>query len=450
MDETEYYSREEALVGYYGVCRYLDDRYDMLLNPDVRLKNNIEWFKNERYQLLDFLTEEEVIALSSKVKNRLQAEANLAHKQSNRWGFVCMATGAGKSKTAIDAIKSLVDFKPEAKVLIIVPTTKLRDKTWKNEFKEWGVDYIWDINVEKVCYASLAKKSGCEYDFVVMDELHNLTEASSGFFMFNTVKTCMGLTATPPDDQFKRMLLEKYKLQMVYEITLDEAVKLGVVAPYEITVIQTDLDAIRANVKAGSKLKQFLTTEANNYAYYAKIENSDRPEDQVKVNKFFYIRRMQFIYSLNSKLEYAKHILWEYIPESLRTIIFCGTTTHADKLADSVYHSKRKKGDTGYDDFVNKITNRLACVEALNEGDNLPDVDVAFIVQLNSSRLDLIQRMGRILRFRFGHVGKIIILCAKGTVDAKWVRLALLGLDTSKIRWIDYNDLIEGREVLTF
>lgn len=450
MIGLDYYSREEALVGYYAICRYLDDRYDMYLNPKVWLKENVAWFKAIREAVIDYLTEDEIKVLSSKVKNRLQAEAGLAHKRANRWGLICMATGTGKSKTAIDAIKLLVQHNSSARILIIVPTTKLRDKTWKNEFKEWGVDYIWDINVEKVCYASLAKKSGCEYDFVVMDEVHNLTEASSGFFMYNTIKTCMALTATPPENQFKQMLFEKYSLQMLYEITLDEAVDLGVVAPYEITVIQTNLDAIRANVKAGNKLKQFLTTEASNYAYYKKIEDSERPEDQAKVNKFFYIRRMQFIYSLNSKLEYAQHLLREYIPESLRTIIFCGTTDHADRLANSVYHSKRKKSDTGYDDFVNKITNRISCVEALNEGDNLPDVDVAFIVQLNSNRLDLIQRIGRILRFRVGHVGKIIILCAKDTVDAKWVRLALLGLDTNKIRWIQYNDLIEGKEVLTF
>jgi len=159
---------------------------------------------------------------------------------------------------------------------------------------------------------------------------------------------------------------------------------------------------------------------------------------------------MRFIYDLNSKFEAAKNLLDYFIPNSLRTLIFCGSTKHADRLSDSIYHSKRKKGDTGYDDFVNYRTNRLACVEALNEGDNIPNVDIAFIAQLNSNRLDLIQRIGRILRFRPGHVGKIVILCVKGTVDAKWTRLAISGLDESKIRWIDYKDILEGKEQLGF
>lgn len=450
MEDLAFYSRDEALISYYTLSRYLDDRYDMLLNPDVRLKKNIEWFKDLRDDLLEFLFESEIKALSSKVKNRLQAEANLAHKEANRWGLVCMATGTGKSKTAIDAIKTLISFNPDARILVVVPTAKLRDKTWKEEFKVWDAEGIWELNVEKICYASLSKIKETHYDFVVMDEVHNLTEKSSDFFQFNTIKTCMALTATPPESQLKQMLLDKYKLDVIYEISLDEAVDLGVVAPYEITVIQTELDRVRANVEAGSKVKRFMVTEAGNYSYYAKIENSERPEDQAKINKFFYIKRMQFIYKLNSKLESAKHLLEEFIPHDKRTIIFCGSTSHADKLADSVYHSKRKKGDTGYDDFVNQITNRLSCVEALNEGDNLPNVDIAFIEQLNSNRLDLIQRIGRILRFRVGHTGKIIILCAKDTVDAKWVRLALLGLNPNKIRWIDYNDLVDDKEQLIF
>jgi superfamily II DNA or RNA helicase len=416
----------------------------------VRLKDNIKWFSEVRTSILEYLTDEQVKSLSSKVKNRLQYEANQAHKLSNRWGLICMATGTGKSKVAIDAIKTLVGFRPESRILIVVPTAKLRDKTWKDEFAVWGAEQIWKDSVEKICYASLSKKEGSYYDLVIMDEVHNLTEKSSDFFQYNEVKTCMALTATPPESQLKRMLFDKYRLDMVYEITLDEAVDLGVVAPYEITVIQTELDNINANVKAGTKVRQFYVTEANNYAYYARIENSERPEDQVKVNKFFYIRRMQFIYKLQSKLKVAQILLEKYIPQDKRTIIFCGSTDHADKLAENVYHSNRKKGDTGYDNFVNQIANRLACVESLNEGDNLPNVDIAFIEQLNSNRLDLIQRIGRILRFRVGHTGRIIILCAKNTVDAKWIKLALLGLDTNKIKWIDYKDLIEGKESLTF
>lgn len=450
MYPVDYYTREEALVGYYSLCRYLDDRYDMALNPDVWLKKNISWFGQARNAIIDFLTEDEIKSLSSKTKSRLQAEANLAHRNSNRWGLICMATGTGKSKTAIDAIISLVNFKPDAKILIVVPTAKLRDKTWKNEFIDWKVEHIWEHNVEKICYKSLHKEDNVEYDFVVLDEVHNLTERAGEFFDYDFVNTryCMALTATPPENRFKQMLLSKLRLQLIYEITLDEAVQLGVVAPYEITVIQTELDSIRRNVQIKTKTKNFYVSESKNYEYYASIENSDDPKVKLRANKFFYINRMRFIYNLNSKFEAAQWLLKNVIPQDKRTLIFCGSIDHADRLCLNTYHSK--SGTEGYNKFIGKKVNRLACVEALNEGDNIPNVDIAFIDQLNSNGQDLIQRIGRIIRYEVGHTGKIIILCVKNTVDAKWTVNALAGLDKSKVRWIEYKDILEGKETLTF
>lgn len=445
---TEITSREQAVLTYNSLSRFLDDRYDMVVNPSVRLVNNVTWFSGLRALLLDHLEDEELQRLTFKVKSRLQAEANLLHRYAGRWGLICMATGVGKSKTAIDAIKSLVAFKPDAKVLIVVPTTKLRDVTWMDEFKEWGAEEIWNANVTKICYASMHKINGEVYDFIVLDEVHNLTEKSAEFFTFNTVSSCMALTATPPENTLKQLLLSKLKIELVYQITLDDAVELGVVAPYEITVIQTELDAVRRNVEAGRKDKRFFTTEFKNYEYYASIENSEDPNVRMKATKHFYINRMRFIYNLNSKLEAAQWLLQNIIPFNRRTLIFCGSIKHAEKLCLHSYHSK--SGTEGYDKFIAMEIDRMSCVEALNEGHNIPEVDIAFIDQLNSNGLDLIQRIGRIIRFRVGHVGRIIILCVKGTVDEKWVRRAVDNLDKTKIRWVEYKDIVSGKEVLTF
>lgn len=430
---------------YELLCSLLDERVP---ERALSLKNNISWFAQERRSIIDSLTEDQTKTLSSKVKSRLQWEANMAHRQANRWGLICMATGVGKSKTAIDAIRSLVGYRASAKVLIVVPTAKLRDKTWKEEFTAWGAEDIWDKHVDKICYASLSKQMGCHYDFVVFDEVHNLTEKSADFMLYNQIDHCMALTATPPKNSFKQMLLQKFKLQLVYGITLDDAVELGVVSPYEITVIQTELEKVKRNIEVKTKTKKFFTTEFNNYAYYAKIENSEDPKDIGRVGKFFYINRMRFIYNLISKIEAAEWLLKNIIPLNRRTLIFCGSISHADRLCVHSFHSK--SGSNGFDEFVEERVNRLACVEALNEGQNIPNVDIAFIEQLNSNGLDLIQRIGRILRFRVGHVGRIVILCVKGTVDAKWTIDALAGLDKNKIRWVDYKDIVEGKEVLTF
>src|SRR5688572_3598436 len=125
-------NREHALLSYKVLINYLDERHFMASLDVVSLKHHVKGFSDTREAILEYLTEEEVQCLSSKVKNRLQAEANRAHKAANRWGLICMATGTGKSKTAIDAIKELINFNSNARVLIVVPTAKLRDKTWKD------------------------------------------------------------------------------------------------------------------------------------------------------------------------------------------------------------------------------------------------------------------------------------------------------------------------------
>jgi superfamily II DNA or RNA helicase len=64
--------------------------------------------------------------------------------------------------------------------------------------------------------------------------------------------------------------------------------------------------------------------------------------------------------------------------------------------------------------FKSEKVNRLSCVKAINEGHNFPGIDSGVIVQINSKEKDLIQRLGRLLRFRPGHEGHLYIVVIKG------------------------------------
>ncbi len=69
-------------------------------------------------------------------------------------------------------------------------------------------------------------------------------------------------------------------------------------------------------------------------------------------------------------------------------------------------------------------------------------------MQLDSNPLKFIQRIGRIVRFRPGHTGKIIVLAFRDTVDATWVSKAISRLDPKKIREISIEDLRSGKETI--
>ena len=358
--------------------------------------------------------------------------------------IVVAATGIGKSKIAVDYAKKIVKEKPSAKILIVVPTEKLRDENWLEEFVKWKSKSIWSKNIERCCYVSANKIKDKVYDLVIMDEIHNITENNSEFFYNNRVHRAIGLTATLPKDEIKIQILKELKFKIVYELPLDLAVELGLVSPYQITVVEVELDNKDKYLKGGTKDKPFYQTEVAKYEYLTsmiqRLMYSGTPQSKMNL-KFKILDRMRLIYGLKTKTEAAKFLLDNVIPQDERTLIFCGSINQAEELNEYSFHSK-KKNSKDFDDFKAEKINRLSCVNALNEGHNIPKIDNGLVVQLNSKELNLVQRIGRIVRFREGHLAQIYIICALGTQDEKWVEKALAGFDQSNITYIRYKNLI--------
>lgn len=402
----------------------------------------------------------------NKIREKVQKEAEEAFIKAGGFGAILMATGTGKSKITVNLTQRMVNKKPDANTLISVPTIKLRDNGWQDEFIKWGKQDLWENNVQRCCYASIMKYKDQTFDFVTFDEGHNITErATETFFKQNNVRSCLILTATKPTDKSKIRAFKSQYIKPVYELSLDESVKLGLVAPYDITIIKMKLDNVDKYLPAGNKNNRFFQTEKEKYQYLSKLTIA-------YPSKFSFIQRKTFIYGLRSKTKIAKAILENVIPKHLRTLIFCGSIEQAIELHDRRYFSKptlskadykkpekverfqriieNYEGDKGFNDFVEGNINQLACVDALNEGHNLPYLDCAYLVQISKQELDLIQRMGRALRFRPGHRGKIIILCVADTVDQEWVEKATSSLSTANIKWIEVDQLRTGQDKIIF
>lgn len=366
------------------------------------------------------------------VRDKVQRSAVKSIENNKGRGLLAMATGSGKSKIPIMYAKKK---KNKVKTIaLIVPTERLRDEGWHDEFVKWGVDEMW-TRVVRLCYASASKVKDQKFDLVILDECHNITELSSVFFIDNECRDVIALTATEPSDPIKQYLLLRIGLEVTYKLTLDEAVKMGFVAPYRITIGYTQLDNVNKTVKAGSKENPFYQTE---YANYIWINNQMAIMDfEGKASsaryKTFALKRMRAIYNLESKTNIAKMALSQLDQED-RVLIFCGSVEQAEKISEYTYHSKDKKNSkVNLDKFIKKEINELSCVKRLNEGENLPDLDKAIIVQLNSQEKDLVQRIGRLIRYRPGHIAHILILVAKNTQDEVWLASALENIDKSII-----------------
>lgn len=407
-------------------------KLDALLKKHKSILSCIDEVEN----LKGTLSGEELTKFVNTVRSIVQEEAKQAVIKNNG-GMIAMATGSGKSRVAVELAKYYINSVDKS-LSLIVPTEKLRDENWKEEYSKWNADYLWTPTI-RLCYASASKIQNKDFELAILDEGHNITELSSEFFSNNKVERKVLLTATPPNDKGKIELLNQLGIKLVYEVTLDQAVRLGFVAPYKITVVSVALDNTTKNIPGGTKLKPFMTTESAAYAYHCKaIQQAmfDKTPSGRKRHQFAILRRMQFIYKIPSKTEVIKFLLEKVIPKEDRTLIFCGNIEQAEEVLPQTFHSK--SGNQHYDAFKKQEINRLSCVKSLNEGHNFPGVDSGIVGQLNSKEKDLVQRIGRLIRYRPGHEAHLYIVVSESTQDEKWLENAVENLDQSKIEYVRF------------
>lgn len=370
----------------------------------------------------------------NKLKDEIQKEVEKKWISNKFRGLIALCTGAGKSKIFINILSN---FEKE-KWLLVVPTQKLRDENWKNEFSKWKKLTIFNKRLDKCCYASLNKYDLSKYNGVCLDEAHNITLNNSKYLKDYNGKI-LSLTATPPNDEDKKTILYvDLKCPVIYNLPLDKGVKIGIVSPYNITVVESWLDSTEKNIETGSKTKRFMGTEKSIYDY--KSSNIRRMQFGTKpVPKFLYLDRMRFIYNLPSKTKVAKGIL-DSISKDKRVLIFCSGIDQAEELCKHSWHSKSNNDNLNL--FKKKKINRLSSVGMLNEGENIPDIDIILIVQLNANERDLIQRLGRGVRLRTDHTAEVYIIVTANTQDEKWFQKASEQLSSANITYTSAKNYI--------
>jgi superfamily II DNA or RNA helicase len=400
------------------------------------------------------------------IKNAIQTQVHTMWVGAGSIGTICAATGFGKSRLAVMEVQRLAAeglLQNKDEVLLVTPTTKLRDENWPNEFKDWGAEDLFKDHVKAICFASLKNELGNnkQYKFIILDEIHRITQMNAAAFeetgedvltSFSAEVMCdkvLGLTATVPDpdrDPVKARIIAQIA-PVIFTYSLDQAVKDGMVADYEIRVIEATLNNRDKTISAGTKAKPFMTTEAKQYEYLEKQikrwrileNNTSNPMEAAKYAKLCIIaqgNRNRFLYNCQTKTDLGARII-KHATGDKRTLVFCGSIEQCDKLlGEKVFHSKVK--DVAYKAFNSKEINILGVVNAANEGINFVDLDQLYILQLDSNERNLVQRIGRSLRVREGHKARIYILVVKDTADERWYEKVIADFDKSKISY--YSD----------
>lgn len=413
--------------------------------------------------------------------------------ENNYWGAGYLATGTGKSRIGVLATQfsTILSEHESPRVLLVVPTERLRDENWKEEYEKWGGMKEWDNNLVRTCYASLSKiEEEQEWDLVILDEGHRITEHNYQFFEKNKVKRLLLLTATPPPEPEKKQLLRQLRVEPLLEYTVEEAEQDGLVSPFQIYVIKSYLDDVNKNIKAGNEKRRWYQTEKEKYtylcnqiekileekkeklgvfqnlntqvlyelrtgripSYYITEEEEKEYQKYLKIEKSYdkkwemlIMQRMQFIYNLQSKTNLARRVVKKLKTETNRILLFGGSKLQVEEICgkDKVFHSSSntqkqlKEENTAFHRFKSGILDLLGVIKSVNEGHTIPNLDIGIVVQINSKELDIIQRIGRIIRYRKDFTGKIFIIVCWDSVDRTWFEKATSGFQEKQIKWFD-------------
>ncbi len=350
-------------------------------------------------------------------------------------GTLEACTGFGKTYTAIMAIQALNKQQPGQSTLIIVPTVHLKTQ-WKKQ--------VQDLENVSVVVINTAVKHEHDVNLLILDEIHNYASAIFGT-VFEKVKyrKVLGLTATITRQDGNDYLIRQ-KAPIFDKVTLKEAMAAGYVSQFRVMnvpVFLTDDDK-RLYKDLSQKFTYYFSKFGHDFGQAMNCLKSEQAcenfarrttatADEVRIWAINFNRnlaaRKKMLYNNQAKLTAATRLLQEL---DLKTITFSESVDFANALttsnpATSMAYSSRlgkKKRREVLEHFTNKSIRVINTAKALDEGFDVPGVELAIISSGSSSPRQDVQRTGRAIRFVEGKVGYIINLYMPDTQDEKWLR----------------------------
>ena len=330
---------------------------------------------------------------------------------------VYYATGFGKTKAALDSVSKEWGYEAiKDSGLIVCHTETSRDDTWPTEIKKWfGSDVDKYADISFTCYQSLDKYIGQKFKWVILDEAHYLTPNYYSSLQRISYDGIVLLTATEPEDPYKRELLHTLSKGHTLKIELDDAVKSKVLNDYRIRMWEIELTA----------------SEWSEYVRLSKLVQTAAIQGNDFMKKKYGGDRMRFIYNCETKLKGGIYLRDKIRETGKRFAIFAGSIATVEKLTPYVMHSG--VSDRDFKRFCAGEINEIGSIKQIQEGANIPRLESSLIQQLNSKQLKMIQTVGRNMRLDPTEVAIIHVLVAKNTVDQNWAESAMKGFDKSKI-----------------
>lgn len=360
---------------------------------------------------------------------------------SARRGILSMATGAGKTLTALYLACKLAERNSPFVLIVACPFLNLAEQ-WIREMRKFGLEAIGCFGGKKrwhqplsdafqrlkskgegilpivvsndtfssKAFQDLLRPESCVHLFVA-DEVHNLGAEHLSRSLPEGIKLRLGLSATPKrhhDDEGTNALLQ-YFGDIVYEFTLKEAIEHGCLTRYYYFPVLVTLDEDEATEYADltRRLSQFM-----------------RGDDGVKFSdgaKPLLMRRARLLGQARQKLVALDQILRSMKEKPTKAVFYCGDGRVRDPITDEerrqldavsslltdehelgvrtfTFRESPAEREEILDQLRDGSLDGIVAIRCLDEGIDVPELGVGFLLASSTNPRQFIQRRGRLLR----------------------------------------------------
>lgn len=356
-----------------------------------------------------------------------QIEAADKWFDNNRRGILEMATGTGKTRTAIDCIRRTFDMLDDPIKLVVVSCPYLHlVSQWVDDLRDFNIEALvahggvasWPTRLSSQLlrlsegirknmvlvtthdtlssekFTKMIKQCDVQ-SLIVADEVHRLGAEQKIEGLIDVYNDRLGLSATPEryfDDDGTRKIFE-YFGGKVFEFSLNDAIKKGHLTEYKLFPHVAYLsNEEMAGYRACSR-------------QYA-IESSKK-EPNKKILQSCMFRRADIIRSASSKLDAFENIL-NSIEKLDHCLVYC-SAQQLDSVSEILHRRKIMYHRFTYKEteaektkllstFSRGDTDVLLAIKCLDEGVDVPATKTAIILASSGNPAEFVQRRGRVLR----------------------------------------------------
>lgn len=349
---------------------------------------------------------------------------------SNR-GLLEMATGTGKTFTAIACLRELRNRTPSGKLAVVItcPYTHLIEQ-WQKSLYIWGFEAVeayggvssWRRRIENEVldlnhgisnflivltthdtfssevFVNIVRQIETKI-MLIADEVHAVGSEIRKTGLLENYTYRLGLSATPRryfDDEGTDTLI-KFFGGTIFSFTLADAIAAGFLVPYYYYPQYVEL--------TDRELKEYRKFSRKIAMQYEKAKNDAAIRELMEL---YQIQRQKIIVNAQNKMSAFKEILDQIGPSMDHCLIYCSDQqidevqeilnqrmilNHRITFRESVddrklYLEKFDKGDY----------KALVAINVLDEGVDIPSTKMAIILASTGNPKQYIQRRGRILR----------------------------------------------------